>query len=1477
MPALPSTPRPLEHYWLASAAQLPAPDALGFRTFKGRQYVDVPRGGIVHITADPDTGLYRAKLPSELQASGPVLVRDPESTLWYSLDDVEPTTYPLTNTRLEAFRTSLDFTGSEPGSDGLYRHDGKLYVVIEDRAYQVLHDLEASSPQAAVMRVVRTEDPVALDNRNLYVATRPGRSEPVVYDVLDGWVGTKVPGAGGMMRSEPDRPARQGLKDRLLSAFDRLRSPESRAADLYPSLDTEQIKALVRSLGDDVDGGLARRKTEYKTLKDQLKSWITQSSASSTPEPTKRWAEQVAQEIKRCWRQQTGTTLKLQPGNGTLPALNADFSHVRTLDLKDITWSDTVDTFLTGFSRLEHLTVTRSTLDKLPAAVAEMSDLSTLNLSSNRIQLNEQTSAKLSALSKLENIDLSSNPLGTMPDFSAMSELKALNLSNTQLDQWPTGLQHQAKLEIVDLRNNQLREVPQANLNPTADQLETIARINGVTLLEGNRFPVGYWKSFELYWQRVAAEYPDLSTTTRPGAFRIDGDIPEVAIVQRMYPDKNEGAAREYLIGLGDGAEAQIARRIQAFDLLETQLERYIADSQPGSSSTANAEKIQVKRLARIIKGCWLEGSETTLRLPSVNGALPALTADFSHVKMLSMDSVNWSDASNTFLSNFPNLESLSIAHSQVERLPPSIGEMKKLSYLSLTSSNMTLDAQSASTLSALSQLKVVDLSNNPLQIAPDFSAMSELNSVNLQNTQIGQWPTGLLDKTALTGIDLSNNRLREVPQANLNPAPEHLETVARINAVTRLEGNEFPSQYWRKFDGYWRRLNEAHPELMAPAYSKAFDSENSWAQRYRELYPQKGIKECREYIWSHEKGVFSRKLNGLEQEFSVLTSQLDAWVYSGGGNRQGYIRANQLQINAQTRSHRTKARDRIISCWRREGNQKLAADGTPIGWELNLGRLILPTLPDLSVDFSHVGSLRLNNMNLTASPEGFLTRFRHLRWLDMSHNRLRDLPPAVGEMHAMTRLFLQKNQLQLNTETARILFSRTTLRLLWLHDNPQLGVLPDFSLISDIRTASLANTGINAWPTGLFDQPRLTDIDLSNNQITTIPDFVTAPTADRLAHSVQVNSGTLITNNPLSDATHVQLATYSERLTAAGTPLIREPNLLTTSSVHTRQPEPATSAVEMHPAWITGLSADQVSARREQWRMLREQQGSDGFFNIIRSRIGHPDFRRQAWEVIDVITENNPQSRALRRELFDRACEAGCTDLAAATFTDLQILAISHKARIQAKLDLNGTPLVDLSKGLFRLRQVDDIAAADLESSRAMASDPTTSAEQRRFHLNRIHDPHEMTMAYRFGLKDRLQLPFQPETLSYIGMANVHPTMLDAAYRKVVALDGSPEEFQALVSMDFWQDFITHKYQSQFDANRQPFQDRQAILDNQKFQGQLAESEYNAQSDDVQAQLAITEATLIQAVTRQELQLPSTIDGHLASNTSGDELPPTQ
>ncbi|KHA74055.1 hypothetical protein NZ35_08110 [Pseudomonas chlororaphis] len=199
----------LEHYRIDEQIQLPAPDAEGLRIFKGRRYVDVPDGGVVHVVTDPQTGLYRARLPSERMPSGPTLLRDPKDLLWHPLKAFEPFTFALSATRLQAFATELDFSTARAGQDHVHRYANKLYVVIENRAYQVLHDLDASSPALTVMRIVRPADPVAADPDNVYVATRPGRSEPIAFDVLDGWMGTLVGGAGGMRRNaKPTEAAR---------------------------------------------------------------------------------------------------------------------------------------------------------------------------------------------------------------------------------------------------------------------------------------------------------------------------------------------------------------------------------------------------------------------------------------------------------------------------------------------------------------------------------------------------------------------------------------------------------------------------------------------------------------------------------------------------------------------------------------------------------------------------------------------------------------------------------------------------------------------------------------------------------------------------------------------------------------------------------------------------------------------------------------------------------------------------------------------------------------------------------------------------------------------------------------------------------------------------------------------------------------------------------------------------------------------
>ncbi|SQF94726.1 leucine-rich repeat-containing protein [Paucimonas lemoignei] len=108
-----------------------------------------------------------------------------------------PTTFELSTAHLAAFQLAYDYSASKPDNDGLYSDDGKLYARIDGDFFQVLHDRDASRPGRKVMRIVRPGDPVAGDADNLYVASRPGRSEPITRDTQGLWVGAVTGLSGG--------------------------------------------------------------------------------------------------------------------------------------------------------------------------------------------------------------------------------------------------------------------------------------------------------------------------------------------------------------------------------------------------------------------------------------------------------------------------------------------------------------------------------------------------------------------------------------------------------------------------------------------------------------------------------------------------------------------------------------------------------------------------------------------------------------------------------------------------------------------------------------------------------------------------------------------------------------------------------------------------------------------------------------------------------------------------------------------------------------------------------------------------------------------------------------------------------------------------------------------------------------------------------------------------------------------------------
>ncbi|WP_294737368.1 DUF6543 domain-containing protein [uncultured Pseudomonas sp.] len=925
--------------------------------------------------------------------------------------------------------------------------------------------------------------------------------------------------------------------------------------------------------------------------------------------------------------------------------------------------------------------------------------------------------------------------------------------------------------------------------------------------------------------------------------------------VRKLFPGFTELQADAFLQNLGDTAGTELTRLEAEFAALKRGLNDWAKrmDSHSGNKRGGTAQRdLLPQRLIR----AWQRQGDTTLTL-KMGTELPPLKVPFPYIEELVLEESSFNVSADAFLNGFSGLKRLRIKDQRMSEIPQSIGRMQQLTHLDLSGCMIEANEAHALLLEGLTQLQDLNLQGqNMSRGLPDFSRMPRLRRINLRGTYTRQWPPGLRDQADLQRVDLRDNSLREVPAAVLNPAPEHLEAQAKANRVTLLQDNRFTRDVHLQVKAYRERLAGTRPELLAGGLENAFTVADPLATRLLELYPNWDEAQVEAFVQPLETAE-ARTL-ARAQEHETLQRQLSSWAFSGGGATQSYVRFNRLAQAAATRDDRYLAMERIKRCWRQETEQKLANDGTPIGLELDLSGLTLESLPDLDADFSHVGSLKLSGMNLSRSPDGFLNRYRGVRWLDMSDNQLTRLPQALGDMHGLTRLFLNQNRIRLDVDSARMLSERTTLRALRLQDNP-LGVAPDFTRITDMRTLSMSNTELETWPVGLSEQPLVDTIDLRRNRITTIPDNVVAPSAEHLEQMSRLNGATMIQGNPLSEATQQRLSDYWSRLERERPDLV--PSRYESAFRYRAPAAPVSESEGMRLArdqlqrWTRDLPLDRQGEREAQWFQLAGHPQAAGFFEVLRdleaSGAGYTDLQQRIWTVIDTITEGGPASEALREQMFEWAGRAACCDRAALSFSNLEIMSLVYRAETQAASGQQAASLLKLARGLFRLDHVDRLALREIDRrTAAIEHSPELTSWEKAIRIEHLEEV-EIRLAYRYGLKDRLNLPAQPSQARFIQLADVTPQMLDQVYTGIVSMDNSLPEFHALLARDFWKDYVTNTYRPQFEAQREPFQARQAALHERHLAGEISDDAYTRQSDVLAGELQIAEAKLIETLSR--------------------------
>ncbi|WP_085629739.1 NEL-type E3 ubiquitin ligase domain-containing protein [Pseudomonas sp. R16(2017)] len=244
---------------------------------------------------------------------------------------------------------------------------------------------------------------------------------------------------------------------------------------LYPLFSDAQANALLDGLGPDrLTRARAVRQLEQalKDLTTRLERWSEDGEALQAMGGELREARQSRRQAARliieAWRRKTRMadghcSLRLDDMRiGKLPHLpaNASFDHVRHVSLKNMQLTDDGVYFLKAFQNAESLDLDGNQLTRLPEVISHMPALTRLSLSDNRVQLTEQTLAKLSGLRSLHSLNLSGNALGATPDVGKMFDLRFLSLRNTRATELPKGVSRLPNLDRVDLRDNDIRQLP---------------------------------------------------------------------------------------------------------------------------------------------------------------------------------------------------------------------------------------------------------------------------------------------------------------------------------------------------------------------------------------------------------------------------------------------------------------------------------------------------------------------------------------------------------------------------------------------------------------------------------------------------------------------------------------------------------------------------------------------------------------------------------------------------------------------------------------------------------------------------------------------------------------------------------------------------------------------------------------------------------------------------------------------------------
>ncbi|HWT70200.1 MAG TPA: NEL-type E3 ubiquitin ligase domain-containing protein [Pseudomonas sp.] len=545
-------------------------------------------------------------------------------------------------------------------------------------------------------------------------------------------------------------------------------------------------------------------------------------------------------------------------------------------------------------------------------------------------------------------------------------------------------------------------------------------------------------------------------------------------------------------------------------------------------------------------------------------------------------------------------------------------------------------------------------------------------------------------------------------------------------------------------------------------------------------------------------------RVKALELQLKKLRQALHTWRDDEVQMKKLPGRLKDIRIN-----RRQVAKD-IENCWRRvtrhdQPSTTLVLARRPVG--------PLPTLTEQ--DVAHVLHLSIKDMRAGDELAYFLKPFKGLVTLELDRNQLTRLPEVLSHMPDLRHLRLDGNQIKLTEHTLRKLADMRHLITLGLSGN-HLGATVDVSKMTKLRSLFLDGTHTTELPGGLFSSPSMDNVNLQDNQIRELPDWL-FQVPNRFAATLNLS------DNPLSVASQTKLESFRDN-TGIGMGFFDNRDMLV-------------SEQRARDLWMPKPVEQTYASRNRAWLALRNEPDADKFFELLRelassadNRFVHEDMTRRVWGVIEAMQTD----AVLCAQLLSMMERANCADAAATIFSNLEVtVALDRVLRLSVNAHDQAARLLELGRHMFRLDKLNAIAR-----DHARARNPLEAVE--------------VELAYRVGLAERLELFGQPQHMRFTSSSRVAPADLDNAFKKVLEAEASPELSTYLGSCPFWRDFLREHHGRQFTDLNAPFHARlETAAENDPTSG----ADYRAEVDRIVAEQNTAETALLKRLTEAAME----------------------